>query len=63
MQKKQAQHEVSGASQQEDKTNNDPFPNCVVTPGSSISHDLNTPMKYPSKLNILDGNYVHNGMQ
>jgi hypothetical protein len=43
-------------------TNNGPS-HCVVTPGSSISDDLNTPMKYPSNLNILEGNYIQNGMQ
>jgi hypothetical protein len=62
-QKKQTQLEVSSASQQEDKTNNDLPPHCVVTPGSSISHDLNIPMKYPSNLNILDENYLRNRMQ
>jgi hypothetical protein len=62
-QKNQAQHEVSNASQQEDKTNNNPFPHNVVIPGSSISQDLNTPPKYPLKFNILDGNNIHNGIQ
>ncbi|PNF44093.1 hypothetical protein B7P43_G16235 [Cryptotermes secundus] len=60
-QKKWAQHEVSSASQQDDKTDNG-APHCVVIPGSSISHDMNTPMKHPSNL-ILDGNSIHNGMQ
>jgi hypothetical protein len=34
MQKRRAQLEVSSASQQEDKTNNDSPPHCVVIPGS-----------------------------
>jgi hypothetical protein len=63
MEWKRAQHEVSSTSQQEDKTNNDPSPHSVVTPGSSICQDLKTPMKYPSNLNILEGKYIHNGVQ
>jgi hypothetical protein len=62
-QRKGAQHEVSGTSQEEDKTNNDPSPHSVVAPGSSIHQDLKTPMKYPSNVNILEGKYFHNGMQ
>jgi hypothetical protein len=55
----QNKHEVSNASQN-DKINNDHFPHSVMTAGSDISQDLNTPPNYPMTFNILDGNNIHN---
>jgi hypothetical protein len=61
--KKRTQPEVSNTSHQEEKRNNDtPSPGTVVIPGSSISQELNTLPKYPSKFNISEENSVHNRM-
>jgi hypothetical protein len=57
----QIQQEVSNASQQE-KPNNDPFPQTLMILDSNASQDLNMPPKYPVMINVLDGN-IHNGMK
>lgn len=52
------QPEINNASYQEGKIHNDPFPGVVMTPGSSLSKELNTVPNY----SISGGHNVHKAM-
>jgi hypothetical protein len=52
------QPEINNASYQEEKIHNDPFPGAVMTPGSSLSKELNIVPNY----SISGGHNVHKVM-
>jgi hypothetical protein len=52
------QPENNNTSYQEEKIHDDPFPGAVITPGSSLSKELNTGPNY----SISGGHNVHKAM-